>query len=247
MVWVTADDGTIPREETLLEALWISDDIGVSELLGMSDTIELGNTDDKVSTIGVDFISVPTEVNAGFSVASIDDVTSLLDDVRYSDTDDSKSIGSDDSIVSIDDGDESILVIGLSPVDVIGLFVSKMPVVCDVDISGGELVVGWLKLFWLSEFELLTLELVTVTMSLDDCMLGVLDSIGLSDKDIVSVGLFEGVIGYTALEDDVYDDISILEFTDIAILKFDVESMNMDDDDGEIDSPELLDETDDDG
>lgn len=94
---------------------------------------------------------------------------------------------------------------------------------------------------------MLTLELVTVTMSLDDCMLGVLDSIGLSDKDIVSVGLFEAVIEYTALEDDMYDDISILEFTDIAILKFNVESMNMDDDDGEIDSPMLLDETEDDG
>lgn len=78
-------------------------------------------------------------------------------------------------------------------------------------------------------------------------MLGVLDSIGLSDKDIVSFRLFEAVIEYTALEDDMYDDISILEFTDIAILKFNVESMNMDDDDGEIDSPMLLDETEDDG
>lgn len=90
--------------------------------------------------------------------------------------------------------------------------------------------------------------LVTVTMSLDDCMLGILSVIGFSDKDIVSVGLFEFVedIIFTGLDEDMYGDISILKSTDIAILEFDVESMNMDDEDGEIDSPELLDETEDD-
>lgn len=90
--------------------------------------------------------------------------------------------------------------------------------------------------------------LATVTMSLDDCMLGILSVIGLSDKDIVSVGLFEFEedIIFTGLEEDMYGDISILKSTDIAILEFDVESMNMDDEDGEIDSPELVDETEDD-
>lgn len=107
----------------------------------MSDLNESVNTDDEASTMGGDVISIPTDVKAEISVANIDDVSSLLDDVRYSDTDDSKSIGSDDSIVSVDDGDESILVIGLSPVDIIGLFVSAMSVVCDIDISGKERVI----------------------------------------------------------------------------------------------------------
>lgn len=96
----------------------------------MSDSTELINTDDEASSMGVDVISLPTDVKEGFSVANIEDVPSMSADVRYSDTDDAKAIGSDDAIFPIDDGDAYILVIELSSVDIIGLFISAMSVVC---------------------------------------------------------------------------------------------------------------------
>ncbi|CAG2200974.1 unnamed protein product [Mytilus edulis] len=90
------------------------------------------------------------------------------------------------------------------------------------------------------------------------------DDAGNSDTDdIILIGLDDAIFtndggveyfdclslrrtSYSPTRRDMYCDISILESTDIAILEFDIESINMDDDDGEIDSPELLDEIEDD-
>lgn len=116
----------------------MSDDTGVSELLGMSDSIELVNTDNEACTMGVDVISVPTDAKEEFSVAKTDDFPSLSDDAGNSDTDDIILIGSDDAIFTNDGGVEYMFVFELTSVDIIGLFVSKVSVVCDIDISGVE-------------------------------------------------------------------------------------------------------------